>query len=120
MISISSGSTYCTLPDPQDWDIIKARPQEIASTLDGGSVVSTWAKSLEGAVISYRQWLTEAQYTAIKALDQHATITQWTVTGPDGDSYTASIDITSATRRYKSGIPGRDLVMNITVIEVGA
>ena len=116
MITIHSGTTYATLPDPIDWDVIKARPQEVASTLDGGAVVSSWAKVLEGATIQYRQWITEAQYQAIRNLDRHATITEWTVTGPDGDAYTATIDITAAVRRYKQGVQGRDLAMNITVI----
>jgi hypothetical protein len=117
MISINSGATSVSLPDPQDWDVIKPRAQEIASTLDGGAVVSSWAKSLEGAAIEYLQWITEAQYLAVKALDEHATITEWTVAGPDGDVYTATIDIKSAVRRYKNGIKGRDLSMTITVVE---
>lgn len=117
MISIYSGTTCVQLPDPQDWDAVKQRPQEVAATLDGGAVISSWVKSLEGATIEYRQWVTEAKYAEIKALDRHATITQWTVAGPDGDSYTATIDITSATRRYRQGLQGRDLTMAITIVE---
>lgn len=114
--SISGAGLSVSLPDPRDWDVRKDRPQENASTLAGGAVISSWAKSLEGARIEYSQAVTEAVYQSLVALDQHATQTTWTVEGPDGCIYLATIDIKSAARIYRYSLPYRELRMEITVV----
>ncbi len=104
------------LPDPRDWDTSKDRPQEAATTLDGGSVVSAWPKSVEGATVSYSQIISEALYQDLRAIDEHATQTTWTINAPDGDQYEAVINVTSAPRTYRYGRACRDLAMTITVV----
>lgn len=115
-ITISGAGLTLHFPDPRDWDVRKARAQEIASTLSGGAVVSAWPKSLEGAVVEYSQIVTEAVYQSLAALDQHATQTSWTISAPDGATYLATIDIKSAARIYRFSQPHRELSMTITIL----
>lgn len=115
-MNIFGANLSIILPDPRDWDVIKARPQETAATLDGGAVISAWPKSIEGATVEYAQFLTEAKYQELRALDEHATIATWTVAAPDGCSYEASVDIKSAPRIYRYQQPYRDVAMAITII----
>jgi hypothetical protein len=116
MLTITGTAVSISLPDPIDWDVRRERPQEAARTLDGGSVISTWPKSDEGATAEYKQIITEAQYQALRVADEHATITSWTVGTPSGAIYTATIDVTSAVRTMKNRAPAREVTMKITMI----
>jgi hypothetical protein len=115
-VRIAGAGISVELPDPRDWDVVKDRPQEIAATLDGGAVISAWPKSVEGSTVAYSQVISEALYQELRALDEHATQTTWTVNAPDGDQYEAVINVASAPRVFRYGRACRDLNMNITVV----
>lgn len=113
---IAGAGLAVSLPDNAGFEALRDRPQEIASTLDGGAVISAWPKSIQGAQIDYRGWLTEEKYRDLLALDRHATQTEWTLSAPNGHSYAITLDLGSCPYRSKFGHQGRDINLKITVI----
>jgi uncharacterized membrane protein len=112
--TFSNGTTSVQVTAPSDWDMSIQRPMEVARTLSS-AIVSAWPKIVAGKQPKYSQQLTDAQYSALAALDDGAT-TELTLTA-DGSVYTVVLDITKAQRVYRSGQAYRNVEATITIVE---
>ena len=110
-----TGTAYAlSLPDA-DLNLKAPRPKKVSTTLSGTAAVSTWAKSVTGTETSIEVALTDLQYSTLRLIDEHQTVTEW-VLQTQGRTFTVSVDVLSAVRVFRFGVPYWQVIVSFVIV----
>ncbi|MEY2653341.1 MAG: hypothetical protein RLZZ524_368 [Pseudomonadota bacterium] len=110
------GSSYvCTLPAPRQFSVTPVRAYESARSISGAMLHSVWPSSITTARPRYQQQITEAEYTALRTIYDHATVTTWML-GAEGRVFEVGLIINSADRVQIGSRVMREIDMEFLIV----
>jgi len=112
---LTATSYRLSIPHGEGFNLGKERPESVATNLDGSATVTTWAHSITGHITSITVDLTEAQYTALRLIAEHATVLEWVMTIYNRTFQTA-VSIVSAVPVVRSGAPYWRCSIRFTIV----
>lgn len=75
----------------------KERPQRLAITLSGETIVSSWQKFVSGTVFTIDSVISQSEYETLRRIDENSSVFEWVII-LSGRTFTASIDLQSAAK----------------------
>lgn len=111
-----SAATYSVeLPAPQQWTMIPERPKDSSMSISGAMVHTLWPADITTCKPKYKQTITEAQYNALMAIYQHATVTTWML-AIEGRLFEIGIGTPSGDRVMRGSRVMRDVEFPVSIV----
>lgn len=115
-VSSGLGSSYvCKLPAPRQWTILPQRAYESTRCIAGSVIHSVWPSSVTTAKPKYQQQITEAEYTSLRTIYDHASVTTWML-GAEGRLFEVALVLNSADRVQVGQRIMREIDMDILIV----